>query len=108
MRDRDLADVVRRDSLEERDGAGAGDSQPPHMAHIEEADMGADGVVLVHDTAVLNRHLPSGEIDEFGAAGLMVRDQWGALHDVAHRPSSSTSKINVACGGIRPPAPCAP
>jgi hypothetical protein len=44
------------------------------MAHIEEPDMETDGMVLVHDTAVLDGHLPSGEIDEFGPAGLMVRD----------------------------------
>jgi hypothetical protein len=44
------------------------------MAHIEEADMGTDGMVLVHYTAVLDGHLPSGEIDQFGTAGLMVRN----------------------------------
>ena len=108
MRDGELADIVRGNSLEEGDRTLSGDPYPAHMAHIEEADMGTDGMVLVHDTAVLDGHFPSGEIDEFGAASLMVRDQRGPLHHVAHRPSSSTSKINVACGGIEPPAPCAP
>jgi hypothetical protein len=44
------------------------------MAHIEEADMGTDGMVLVQDATILDRHLPSGEIDKFGPAGLMMRD----------------------------------
>src|SRR4029077_7425772 len=108
LRNGEFADIVGGDSLEERDSTSSGDSHPPHMAHIEEPDMGTDGMVLVHDSAVLDGHLPSGEIDEFGPAGLMVCDEWRALHDVAHRPRSSTSKINVACGGIKPPAPCAP
>jgi hypothetical protein len=44
------------------------------MADIEEPNMGTDGIVLVHDTAIMDGHLPSSEIDEFGPAGLMVRD----------------------------------
>ena len=100
MRNGEFADIVGGDSLEEGDSTSSSDSHPPHMAHIEEPDMGTDGMVLVHDTTVLDGHLPSSEIDEFGSAGLMVRDEWRALHDVAHRPRSSTSKTNVACGGI--------
>ena len=74
MRNREFTDIVGGDSLEEGNGTSPGDSHPPHVAHIEEADMGADGMVLVHNAAVLDRHLPSGEIDEFGPAGLMMRD----------------------------------
>jgi len=44
------------------------------MAHIEEPDMRSDSMVLVHDATILDRHLPSGKIDKFGPAGLMMRD----------------------------------
>ena len=105
LRNGEFADVVGRDSLEEGDSASSGDSHPPHMAHIEEPDMGTDGMVLVHDSAVLDGHLPSGEIDEFGAAGLMLLDEGSLLHygllmtcRLNYRTlSNSTSKIKVAC-----------
>ena len=80
LRNGEFADIVGGDSLEERGSAGSGDSHPPHMAHIEEPDMGTDGMVLVHDTTVLDGHLPSGEIDEFGAAGTMLLDEGSLLH----------------------------
>ena len=47
----------------------------PHMAHIEEPDLGTDRVVLIYDTAVVDGHFPSGEIDQFGAGGAMLRDE---------------------------------
>jgi len=50
------------------------------MAHIEEPDMRTDGMVLVHNTTVLDRHLPSGEIDKFGAAFTMLLDEGSLLH----------------------------
>jgi hypothetical protein len=50
------------------------------MAHIEEPDMGADGMVLVHDTTVLDGHLPTREVDKFGAACTMLLDEGSLLH----------------------------
>jgi hypothetical protein len=63
------------------------------MAHIEEPDMGTDCMVLVHDPAVLDRHLPPGEIDKFGAACTMLLDE-GSLF---HQEESKIEKSKVEC-----------
>jgi hypothetical protein len=80
LRHGEFTDIVCGDSLEESGSAGSGDSHPPHMAYIEEPDMGSDGMILVHDTTVLDGHFPSGEIDEFGAAFAMLLDERSLLH----------------------------
>jgi hypothetical protein len=42
--------------------------------------MGADSLVLIHNAAVLDGHLPSGEIDEFGAVCTMLLDERSLSH----------------------------
>jgi hypothetical protein len=51
------------------------------MAYIEEADMGTDGMVFIHNTAVLYGHFPSGEIDKLGANCTVLLDERSLLHD---------------------------
>ena len=66
--------------------------------------------VLVEDPRVLDRHLPSGKVHELATGRSVLVDEWSLSH--RHRsywtPSSSTSKISVALGGMTPPAPRAP
>ena len=80
MRHGEFADVIGGDSLEEGDSASSSDPHPPHMAHVEEPDMGTDGMVLVHDTAILDGHLPAREVNKFGAAGTMLLDERSLPH----------------------------
>ena len=90
MRNGEFADVIGGESLEEGGSFSSCDSYTPHVADIEDPDMRTDSMALVHDTAVLDRHLPSGEIDKFGPAGVMVREQWRTLHD-----DSQAKEFNV-------------
>jgi hypothetical protein len=76
----ELPDIVGGDSLEEWSGTGSHDPYPAHMTHVEEPDMGTDGMILVHNTAVLDRHLPSSEVDEFSATSAMLCDERSLLH----------------------------
>jgi hypothetical protein len=75
--------------LEKGKGASSRDSHPPHMAHIEEPDMGTDCMVLIHHTCVVDRHLPAGKVDEFGAACTMLLDEGSLLHQEASKIGKS-------------------
>jgi hypothetical protein len=57
----DPVDVVGEHPLHERDRAGAAHLELAHVRHVEEAGMGADGLVLRDDALVLHGHLPPGE-----------------------------------------------
>ena len=57
----ELCDVVRCQSLEERFGTLAGDTELPHVRHVEQAGRGTHRPMLVHHAGVLDGHLPAGE-----------------------------------------------
>jgi hypothetical protein len=59
------------------------------MAHIEKPDMGTDCMILVHNPAVLDGHLPPGEIDKFRAARTMLPDEGSLLHQIESKIGKS-------------------
>ena len=50
--------------LEPVENAGPVESQPPHVADVEQADALPDCLVLFHDRRVLDGHRPAAELDE--------------------------------------------
>src|SRR5262249_20100593 len=62
--------VVAPDVLDEVERIGPGETEPAHVADVEHAGGGADGVVLLDDSGVLHGHEPAAELDHASA----VRD----------------------------------
>ena len=58
--------------LEERQRVAALDLDLAHVADVEQAGGVAHRVVLIHDAAILNRHLPAAELDHPRAQGDMA------------------------------------
>ncbi len=72
LADADLGDVVGDAGVQEVGGPGAGDPGLAQVADVEDADTGADSLVLGHDPGVLQRHRPAAELGEFGAERLVA------------------------------------
>jgi hypothetical protein len=62
-------DVVRQQPVEQATGVRSGESQTSHMSDVKQPGASPDGVMLVRDRRVLDRHVPAGEVDEPGAVG---------------------------------------
>jgi hypothetical protein len=60
------------------------------VADVEEPGSGPHCLVLLDDARVLDGHLPSGEIDEFGSVETMLLDQRSVLHDEGRMVRSET------------------
>ena len=67
----EAVDVVGEELVEPVGGVGAADEDLAHVGDIEDAGVGADGVVFVEDGGVLDWHVPSGEGDEACAERLV-------------------------------------
>src|SRR5262249_25995432 len=110
--------VVGPDVLDQRQAVGPGEGEPAHVADVEHAGPGADGGVLVDDGAVLDRHLPAGEIDEAPAVGgvPLVQGRAEQRHGsrrrgpapgfpycswIWYRPRPPPAKTGAAPGGAR-------
>ncbi len=65
----DLADVVGEDALQELQRLRPFRLDLAHVGDVEDAGLGAHGVVLLLDAGVLHGHLPAGERHELGARG---------------------------------------
>jgi len=68
-------------------GVAAGELEPTHVAHVEEAHRASAPAVLVQDAAVGERHVPAGEVDHLCAQLPVSSVQWrlpghGCLLDV--------------------------
>jgi hypothetical protein len=65
--------VVHSDVLNGGEGAGAAELNFAHVRDVKESDGGADGEMLGEDacagTGVLDGHIPTAEVDHFGAVG---------------------------------------
>jgi hypothetical protein len=57
----------------------AADFDLTHVADIEQPDRRADGLVLVDDPGVLDRHVPTAEIHHLGAQPAVDGIQSGGL-----------------------------
>ena len=75
LADLQLPDAVGGDEIGELRRLRPADLDLAHVADIEEPGGGADGVVLVDDSGVLDGHVPASEIDHFGPQGAMNRIQ---------------------------------
>ena len=64
-------DIVGGEEVGAADGFGSQDFDLAHVADIEQADGFPYGVVLVDEAGVLDGHVPSAEVDHFGAEGAM-------------------------------------
>src|SRR5262249_27403534 len=71
--------VVGHQTLQELARRGATDLVATHVAHVEQACGGTHRFLLVLHARVLLRHVPSGEVDQTGAGGDVVRIEGGAL-----------------------------
>src|SRR5665213_2974160 len=68
LTDRQCGDVVGRDVVDEIDGLRTPDHELSHVAHIEQRDALAYGLVLCGDTGrILHRHLKTGKWHHLGA-----------------------------------------
>ncbi len=65
----ELGHVVGQQMAQVGAGIGAGEIQRAHVGNIEHAGVGAHGVVFLDLRAVVDGHLPAGEIDHLGAGG---------------------------------------
>src|SRR5579885_1030339 len=63
----ELVDCVGGEEIGEARGVRAADLDFAHVADVEYANAGADGVVLLDDAGVLHGHIPAAEIDHSGA-----------------------------------------
>src|SRR5579883_40610 len=63
----ELVDRVGGEEIGEARGFRAADLDFAHVADVEYANAGADGVVLLDDAGVLHGHIPAAEIDHSGA-----------------------------------------
>ena len=63
---RGFADVEGVDQLDEALAVRPGDPEAGHVADIEQSGGIAGGLMLLHDPAVLDRHIPAAEFDHFG------------------------------------------
>ena len=77
--------IVHRDVLDGGQGSRTGDPDIAHVADVENANAGADGVVLCNDAAhrrVFDRHLPAVEFDHLcthlamGVVESSLADDW--------------------------------
>ena len=85
-------DVVAGQTLERGEGAGPLDLELAHVAHVEAADGGAHGAVLLDDPPILHGHFPAAE-GNHPRAGLEVRrEERRALQRGVHGPFSRPSR----------------
>src|SRR3989475_12308831 len=101
-----LGDVVGRDLLEKGQRVPARDRHPSHVTHVEQPDARPDGLVLLEHAAVLDRHLPAGEVHQLAARPMVLFDQRSALHGrtLAEAPRrwkarSLNSRVRLGYGG---------
>jgi hypothetical protein len=73
-------DVVGEETAQESPGIGAGDIQRAHVRHVEHAAVAAHRVVLLDLRAVVQRHVPSAEIDHARAQAAVHGVEDGCLH----------------------------
>ncbi len=81
----ELRGVVHGDVLDGGERAGAAELDFAHVAHVEEADAGADGHVLPNQSnaeavaggGVFDRHVPAAEVDHLGFEGAVRRVECG-------------------------------
>jgi hypothetical protein len=71
--------VVGGDVVDKVEGLRAADFDFAHVAHVEQADGGADGVVFFDDAGVLDGHVPAAKIDHFGFRGEVGFEERSAL-----------------------------
>ncbi len=74
--DRELRRVVGRDALDGGECVLAGDFHLAHVADIEDAGTGADGVVLCREPAVFDGHVPAAEGHHLRTGCTMTGVQW--------------------------------
>jgi hypothetical protein len=61
---RELRHVVRRDSLERREGLRSDDLELAHVRDVEETDPFANRAMLFENAGVVHRHHPAAEVDQ--------------------------------------------
>ena len=71
-----LREIVRHQPLGGFERSRAIDGHLAHVADVEDADPLADGGVLLEDTLVLHRHVPTGELDDASSGREMRFIQW--------------------------------
>ena len=82
---RDAGHVLREDMVRGRDGVGAPQDEPSHVAQIEQSAAVAHLMDLVLDAAlVLHRHLEAGERNAARTVGLVPRGQGGLAKRFGH------------------------
>ena len=71
------------------------------MTDIEETGL-SNGVILIHNTGVVDGHFPSREIDQVsGRGGAMLRDEGRVLHcRLPHAEQFDVENRRVAFAGI--------
>src|SRR5438128_3217579 len=101
-----LGGVCGRDRLETGHRAAARDRHPAHVTHVEQPDGRPDGLVLLEHAAVLDWHLPAGEVHQLAACQTVLLDQRSALHGrtLAEAPRrwkarSLNSRVRLGYGG---------
>ena len=62
--DDEARDIVGDEILQESQGIRPFDLKLTHVADVKESGVGAYGLVLFQNTAVLYRHLPAAKLDE--------------------------------------------
>src|SRR5581483_1754875 len=86
-----------RQRLERAGGVPAPELELAHVAHVEAADGGADGAVLLDDPGVLDRHVPAAEADHPGAEAHVGRVERSALQGRRLRLAHAAPSRGTAC-----------
>ena len=75
---RELGDVVREQSLQQRERARAAGFDLAHVRDVEDPARLTHSHVLLAHTLILDRHLPAGEVHELGPGSHVTVKQGGA------------------------------
>jgi hypothetical protein len=81
---RDGGDITRRHALKKLKRSLPSNVNAAHVADIEQTGGLPDMSVFLHHARILNRHLPAGEIYEFGPMDTMLFYQGSLFHDLCH------------------------
>ena len=88
----ELRDVVRQQVVEQTAGVVPAELDSPHVGDVEQPGSVTDGLMLVDDRAVLDRHLPAGKVDHPTAVGHVPGIASRSQHSIA--PSALTQWAN--------------
>ena len=85
LANREPRGIVARDVLHRLEGVAAGDLDLAHVADVEEPRARSDGLMLVDDARVFDRHVPAAELDHAGAERTVTRVERSLLERAGER-----------------------